>query len=134
MEMTRRPFGTMPDGTPVEELTLTGGGLAATVITYGGALRSLLVPDREGKPVDVLLGFDTLEDYRKQDKYIGALIGRYGNRIGGSRFTLEGREYRLTPNEAPNHLHGGRIGFDKRVWEVRQPGPFLPKPGSRWKH
>ena len=116
--ITGKLFGKMPDGTLVEEYTLRDGDLSCGIITYGGALRSLLVPDREGKPVDILLGFDTLEDYRRQDKYIGALIGRYANRVGGSRFVLEGQEYRLAANESPNHLHGGMAGFDKQVWGV----------------
>lgn len=85
-------FGHMPNGIPVEEVFLTDGSISCGIITYGGALRSLTVPDRDGRPVDVALGFDTLEDYLTQDKYIGALIGRYANRIGGSRFTLEGQE------------------------------------------
>ncbi len=114
----RVPFGVMPDGTKVELLTLVSGALRCNIITYGGALQSLTVPDRAGRPVDVLLGFDSLEAYMAQDKYMGALIGRYANRIGGSRFTLEGREYRLRANDGPNHLHGGPAGFDKQVWKV----------------
>lgn len=113
-----RPFGTMPDGTPVEEITLRSGQLSCSVLTYGGALRTLTVPDRAGEPVDVVLGFDRLEDYRAQDKYLGALIGRYANRIGDSRFSLGGREYPLRANDGKNHLHGGPLGFDKQVWTV----------------
>lgn len=119
MDMQNRTgFGHMPDGTPVEELALRDGDLSCRILTYGGAVRELIVPDRAGRPVDVVLGFDTLEDYRNQDKYIGALIGRYANRIGGSRFTLGGREYLLRANDGPNHLHGGPAGFDKQVWTV----------------
>jgi len=118
-EENRTLFGYMPDGAAVEELTLSDGPMSCGILTYGGALRSLTVPDREGKPVDVALGFDTLEAYRSQDKYLGALIGRYANRIGGSRFTLEGRTYALRANDGPNHLHGGPEGFDKKVWRVR---------------
>lgn len=118
-EARRAPFGTMPDGTPVEELTLARGDLSCSILTYGGALRALTVPDREGRPVDVVLGLDTLEAYRAQDKYLGALIGRCANRIGGSRFRLEGREYRLPANDGRNHLHGGGAGFDKQVWAVQ---------------
>ena len=120
MEHNRRVFGTMPDGTPVEELTLRNGALTCKVITYGGAVRALMVPDRDGRPVDVVLGFDILEDYRKQDKYIGALVGRYANRIGGARFTLNGVEYTLAANDGPNSLHGGNVGFDKQVWTVEE--------------
>lgn len=122
MEENRRPFGQMPDGAPVEELTLREGALTCKVITYGGAVRSLIVPDREGNPVDVVLGFDTLEDYRAQDKYIGALVGRYANRIGGARFTLNGVEYTLAANDGHNSLHGGNVGFDKQVWTVEELG------------
>ena len=91
-EENRTLFGHMPDGTAVGEIVLTDGALSCGVITYGGALRFLTVPGQTGGPVDVVLGFDTLEDYIRQDKYMGALVGRYGNRIGGSRFTLEGQE------------------------------------------
>lgn len=113
-----RPFGAMPDGTPVEEVVLQRGGKSCSVITYGGALRALAVPDREGMPVDVVLGFDHLEDYRRQDKYLGALVGRYANRIGNSRFTLKGVNYPLAANNGKNHLHGGLVGFDKQVWKI----------------
>lgn len=116
--MNRTLFGRLPDGTAVEELTLRAGGLSCSLITYGGAVRTLSVPDREGKAVDVALGFDTLEDYLSQDKYLGALIGRYANRIGGSRFALNGQEYCLAANDGANHLHGGVVGFDKQVWTV----------------
>lgn len=114
----RRPFGTMPDGTAVEELSLRDGDCACSILTYGGAVRSLTAPGKDG-PVDVVLGFDSLEDYRAQDKYLGALVGRYANRIGGANFTLEGKNYALAKNDGGvNHLHGGNAGFDKRVWTV----------------
>lgn len=112
-------FGTLPDGTPVEELVLQDGAFCCRIITYGGAVRALTVPGRDG-PVDVALGFDRLEDYCVQDKFMGALVGRYANRIGGARFSLNGREYRLAANDGPNHLHGGKTGFDKRVWTVEE--------------
>lgn len=120
MEENRRLFGHMPDGTPAEEITLGQGGMRCKILTYGGAVRSLAVPDRDGNPVDVVLGFDTLEDYMAQDKYIGALVGRYANRIGGAKFTLNGAEYPLFANDGPNSLHGGRRGFDKRLWTVEE--------------
>jgi len=124
MEQNRRVFGRMPDGTPVEELTLraleSGELWVCKIITYGGAVRSLVVPDRAGKPVDVVLGFDTLEGYMAQDKYIGALVGRYANRIGGAKFTLNGVEYPLAANDGANSLHGGLVGFDKQVWTVEE--------------
>ena len=115
----RLPFGVMPDGRPVEELILTDGPLSCSILTYGGALRTLTVPDREGRTVDIVLGYDTLKDYLVQDKYLGALIGRYANRIGSSRFSLDGKEYPLPSNDGANHLHGGNLGFDKQVWTVQ---------------
>lgn len=111
-------FGRMPDGTQVDLLTLRDGPFTCGIITYGGAVRSLTVPDRNGNPVDVALGFDTLADYLAQDKFIGALVGRYANRIAGARFTLGGRVFPLAANDGANHLHGGWRGFDKRVWTV----------------
>ena len=118
MEHNRSAFGQMPDGTPVELLTLRDGAYACEIITYGGAVRSLSVPARDGTPVDVALGFDTLDGYRAQDKYIGALIGRYANRIGGARFSLNGTEYPLSANDGVNALHGGPTGFHAQVWAV----------------
>ena len=123
MGTKNRIFGHMPDGTAVEEVALSGGGLSCGVITYGGALRTLTVPDRAGRPVDVVLGLDTLEDYRAQDKFLGALVGRYANRIGGSRFTLEGRTYPLPANDGANHLHGGPEGFDRSGPSKSRPIP-----------
>lgn len=120
--MNRRLFGIMPDGIPVEEYSLRCGKLTCDIITYGGVLRSLAVPDRNGRPVDVLLGFDHLEDYIHQDKYIGALIGRYANRIGKGRFFLRGKDYKLAKNDGENHLHGGEAGFDRRVWTAEAVG------------
>ena len=120
MEGNRTVFGHMPDGTEVEEVTLRGGAVTCKILTYGGAVRSLIVPDRDGDPVDVVLGFDTLEDYMAQDKYMGALVGRYANRIGGAKFTLNGVEYKLAANDGPNSLHGGKVGFDKQVWTVEE--------------
>ena len=118
MEQNRTAFGRMPDGAPVELLTLRDGAYTCEIITYGGAVRSLSVPARDGASVDVALGFDTLEDYRTQDKYIGALIGRYANRIGGAKFSLNGKEYPLSANDGVNSLHGGPTGFHAQVWPV----------------
>lgn len=118
----RTLFGTMPDGRPVEKITLSRWKRSCSILTYGGAIQSLIVPDREGNPVDVVLGFDTLEDYRKQDKYIGALIGRYGNRIGGASFPLNQKVYPVAANDGENHLHGGLQGFDKQIWTVEKVG------------
>lgn len=118
--MSRTVFGYLKDGTPVEELTLRDGDISCAIITYGGALRALTVPDRAGAPVDVVLGLDTLQGYLEQNKYLGALVGRYANRIGGASFDLNGVRYPLAANDGPNHLHGGPAGFDKRVWTVEK--------------
>ena len=118
MEQNRTAFGQMPDGTPVELLTLRDGACTCEIITYGGAVRSLTVPARDGTPVDVVLGFDTLDGYRTQSKYIGALVGRYANRIGGAKFSLNGVEYPLSANDGVNSLHGGPTGFHTQVWAV----------------
>lgn len=111
-------FGIMPDGRAVEEVTLRAGKLSCSILTYGGAVRTMWVPDKNGEMVDVVLGFDSLEDYIRQDKYIGAIIGRYANRIGGASFCLNGVEYPLQANDGPNHLHGGPMGFDKQLWTI----------------
>ncbi len=110
-------FGTMPDGTAVDQYTLRAGALSCDIITFGGSLRALHVPDRTGKSVDVLLGFDTLEPYLTHGKSFGALVGRFANRIGGAKFTLNGETYPLAANDhGVNHLHGGSLGYNKRVW------------------
>lgn len=111
-------FGWLPDGTRVDALTLQDGANLCRILTYGGAVQCLTTPDQQGRPVDVVLGFDTLEGYLEQDKFMGALVGRYANRIGGARFALNGRDYPLAANDGPNSLHGGRVGFDKQVWTV----------------
>src|SRR2546428_10144291 len=93
----------------------------ARIMTYGGILVSLRVPDRNGKLEDVVLGYDNLEGYLKNNSpHFGAIIGRYGNRIAKGRFTLNGREYRLAQNNGENHLHGGIKGFDKVIWKARE--------------
>ncbi len=128
--ISRGPFGTAPDGTPVDVYTLRNSqGSEARICTYGGIVVSLKVPDRKGQMGDVVLGYDTLAEYIKENPYFGSLIGRYGNRIAKGRFTLDGREYTLAVNNPPNHLHGGLKGFDKVVWQARafegEQGPVL---------
>jgi aldose 1-epimerase len=112
------PFGALADGTEVHRHTLDNGrGLVVRVLTYGGILQTIQVPDRDGRPANVALGFTDLDSYvRDNTPYFGALIGRYANRIAGGRFTLDGRAYALPVNNPPNSLHGGTEGFDKRVW------------------
>jgi len=117
--MEKHAFGKTPDGTPVELYTLTNAnGLEAKITNYGGIVVSLLVPDRDGKPGDVVLGYETLEEYIENNPYFGTLVGRYGNRIARGKFTLEGIEYTLAQNDGENHLHGGPKGFDKVVWKA----------------
>ncbi|MER8010979.1 aldose epimerase family protein [Streptomyces sp. NPDC094149] len=112
-------FGTLPDGTPVERWTLERAGVRVRILSYGGVVQSVEVPDRDGRTGNVVLGFPGLDGYVDHPgPYLGALVGRYANRIGGARFTLDGVTYPLEPNNAPNSLHGGPLGFDKRVWEV----------------
>lgn len=114
--MANRLFGHMPDGMPVQEYTLQNGKMTAKILTYGGTLQSLTVDGR-----DVVCGFDTVEDYLEDTSYQGALIGRVGNRIGGGKFTMNGKEYVLAKNDnGKNHLHGGTIGFNRRVWTVEE--------------
>jgi len=112
-------YGTMPDGTVIEQYTLTNAnGIVAKIITYGALMTELHVPDRQGKLGDIVLGFDNLESYLKGHPYFGASIGRVGNRIAKGKFTLDGRDYTLARNDGPNHLHGGVRGFDKVVWKA----------------
>lgn len=113
-------FGVTQSGEEVRELTLDNGVLSCKIITFGAALRSVVVPGREG-PVDVLLGYDTLAEYETQKGYLGAVVGRYGNRIAKGRFTLNGKTYNLaTNNNGVNHLHGGNRGYSHRVWSVEE--------------
>ncbi|QHY95334.1 Aldose 1-epimerase precursor [Streptomyces sp. S4.7] len=118
-EMTPEPAGSAPEGTAVHRWTLERAGVRVKVLTYGGILQSVEVPDREGASANVVLGFDDVEGYVGcPSPYFGALIGRYANRIAGGSFTLDGRTYRLPRNNGPNCLHGGERGFDKRVWDA----------------
>lgn len=114
-------FGATPDGAPASVYTLRNAqGAEARITNYGGIVISLLVPDRNGAMGDVVLGYDRLDDYARRSPYFGCLIGRYGNRIAGGRFSLDGKSYTLATNNGPNHLHGGAKGFDKVVWEARR--------------
>jgi len=111
------PFGKAPDGTPVELFTLKNlNGVTAQITNYGGIITALNVPDKDGNFEDVVLGFYTLEEYIKKSPHFGCLVGRYGNRIAEGKFTLDGVEYQMAVNNGPNHLHGGVVGFDKKVW------------------
>jgi len=116
-----KTFGKMANGQVIELYTLTNRtGVEVAITSYGGRVVSILVPDRLGKVADVVLGFDTLDGYLKDNPYFGALVGRYANRIAGARFALDGVDYRLAQNDGPNSLHGGLKGFDKVAWKARQ--------------
>ena len=115
----RAPFGATTDGRAVERFTLTStGGITITVLSFGGAIQSIVIPDRSGAMADVTLGYDTLAEYERDKSYLGSLVGRYANRIRAGRFSLDGREYTLACNAGVNHLHGGVRGFNKAVWSV----------------
>ncbi|MBV6433486.1 MAG: Aldose 1-epimerase [Bryobacteraceae bacterium] len=118
VKIRKQPFGQTRNGEPVELYTLTNSnGVETSITNYGGRVVTLKVPDRAGKFADVVLGFDSLDPYLGNSPYFGALIGRYGNRIGKARFTLDGKEYKLAANNGPNALHGGVVGFDKVLWK-----------------
>jgi aldose 1-epimerase len=123
--ITKADFGTTPDGQAVEIYTLrNANGAEARILTYGGIVQKLVMPDKAGKFDDVVLGFDSIDGYTAQSyvtncPYFGALIGRYGNRIGGASFQLEGQTYTLAKNNGVNTLHGGIKGFDKVIWTAR---------------
>jgi aldose 1-epimerase len=115
----RAPFGATANGTPVAMYTLRNRrGMEARIATYGGIVTYLATPDRRGYYADVVLGHDSLAGYLNDSPYLGALVGRYGNRIAHGKFTLDSHTYTLATNNGPNALHGGRVGFDKVVWKV----------------
>ena len=114
----RAVFGALPGGAPVEAITLTAGGVTATILTLGATIQSVRLPDRQGELTDVVPGFDSLDAYLEQTQYFGVTVGRVANRIAGGRFTLDGRDYRVPTNNGPNSLHGGAPGFDKANWEI----------------
>lgn len=128
VRVTRSDFGTTPAGDSVDSYALVNAsGMEVRVITYGGIVTMLRVPDRSGQLADVALGFDSLDGYLANAPYLGAIIGRYGNRIANGRFTLDGATYELARNNGPNHLHGGSVGFDKVVWGAE---PFSSDDGG----
>jgi aldose 1-epimerase len=119
MSVNTESFGQTPDGRQVDLYTLANAnGLRARIINYGAILVSLEVPDRNGNPADIVLGYDNLDEYLNRGGLFGAVVGRYANRIGGAKFVLDGVEYELVANNRPNHIHGGKIGFAKVVWRL----------------
>jgi aldose 1-epimerase len=118
--ITRAPFGTV-NGQPVDLFTLTNARhMVVTITNYGGIIQSIEVPDRRGHFANVTLGFNNVADYVKSSPYFGAIVGRYANRIGKAMFTLDGVTYHLAANNGPNSLHGGLVGFDKRIWDATE--------------
>ena len=112
-----RDFGRTADGRAVEEYTLrNAAGVEVRFITFGGIITSVRVPDRQGRFANVALGFESLAQYEAEHPYFGAITGRYANRIGGGKFSLDGMTYQLFKNDGGNSLHGGKSGFDKRIW------------------
>ncbi len=116
-KVTQQPFGKMKDGRAVEIYTLSDGKVEARIMTYAGTIVSLKTPDRNGNMADVTLGFDSLDGYLGNHPHFGALIGRYGNRIGKGHLVVDGKTYQLALNNGPNTLHGGTEGFDRKLWK-----------------
>ena len=148
--ISKAEFGKLPDGRTAHIYTLINRrGMKARITNYGGIVVSLTAPDRKGKMADVVLGYNNLADYVKATPYFGAIAGRYANRIAGGKFTLDGTTYTLATNNGPNHLHGGKVGFDKKLWDAKtrltMRGPELDLrylsinteegyPGNLWTH
>ncbi|WP_395617800.1 aldose epimerase family protein, partial [Aquirufa sp.] len=114
-----KPFGQTPAGESVTLYTLKNArGMEVHIMNYGGIIQKILTPDRHGKVEDVVLGYETLAEYIKDTPYFGAIVGRFGNRIANGKFSLDGKEYTLAAQNNGQHLHGGLVGFDKKVWKV----------------
>jgi len=120
-EIKKQPFGKTADQEAVDLYTLTNAnGVEVAIMTYGGTVVSLKVPDRTGKMTDVVLGYESLEGYLKSSPYFGCIVGRYGNRIAKGAFSLNGHQYTLPKNDGENTLHGGIKAFDKVVWKASE--------------
>lgn len=119
MKLDQAPFGSLPEGTEAKLFTVSNAhGVTARFTNYGLIITELLVPDRDGKAGNVVLGFDNLPRYLQGHPFFGAIAGRVANRIAKGEFTLDGKTYHLAVNNGPNHLHGGKVGFDKKLWTV----------------
>jgi len=117
MFIKKKVFGKTPKGETVDQYILTNeNGMKVRIISYGGIVTALEIPDRIGNLDDIVLGYDELSGYLKKNPYFGAIVGRYGNRIAGGKFVLNGKEYQLVTKNGKNHQHGGTVGFDKIVW------------------
>jgi aldose 1-epimerase len=118
-DVTRRPFGKDTAGRAVDLFVIDSGAIELHATNFGGVITSLRVPDRRGMREDVVLGHETLEPYLTNPPYLGAVVGRYANRIARGRFTLDGEAYQLATNNGPNHLHGGPLGFHRQLWDAQ---------------
>ena len=123
--LNRKDFQTTINGKKTDLYILKNRkGYEVAISNYGGAICAIMVPDKEGKVANVIQGFDSIQALVETDEiYRSTLIGRYGNRICKGKFTLNGKDYQLATNDGPNHLHGGKKGFNVRVWDARQMGP-----------
>ena len=125
MNVKSEKFGNLPDGQEVQLFTLTGNnGLEVKITNYGIIITTIIMPDKNGVRENIVCGFNKLEDYFSKDylgsyPYFGAIIGRFGNRIANGHLEIEGKTYKLAVNNGPNHLHGGKTGFDKRLWDAK---------------
>lgn len=117
--MTKQVFGKTADGTQVDIFTLKNKGMEVSITNYGGTVVSVKVPDRKGHLEDVVLGYENLDGYVADKAYLGATVGRYGNRIAKGKFSLDGTTYTLAKNNGENSLHGGTKGFNKAIWEAK---------------
>ena len=119
MKITREVFGEIPEKGEAGLFSITNSnGVTLKITNYGAIIQSIHVPDRDGNMDDVVLGFDSLEEYLQVHSYLGAVVGRYANRIAGGRFELDDEQYRLVQNHGKHHIHGGSVGFDKILWEA----------------
>ena len=120
-------FGVTAKGEDVAVITLNKGDISCKILSFGATIQSLTVPDRNAQPLDIVLGYDSLREYETQDGYLGAVVGRYANRIAKGKFSLNSKEYSLAINNGPNHLHGGIVGFSYRVWTIEDAGEDFVK-------
>jgi len=128
MKVVQEIFGQIPGKGDASLYTITNSnGITLKITDYGGTIQSILVPDKNGKPGDVVLGFDSLEGYLQDHPYIGTIVGRYANRISNARFVLNGIQYKLAQNHGRNHIHGGIVGYDKVLWQASE---FADKKGA----
>ena len=134
--LSSAPFGRLADGRAVTRYIMRAdSGVRVSFLSYGGIVTDVLAPDRQGRPAHIVLGFPTLREYESKsaegELYFGALLGRYANWIARGRFRLDGRAYQLTLSDPPNTIHGGKKGFDKRLWDVRPVTASGPRVGAR---